>query len=267
MTIGIRQYAAAEESGTNPESLKVLIVDDEFDQRRLFCHFLRKAGYHPIPASSGAEAIARVRSCRPDLALIDISMPEVDGITLTKAFRSNKETADMPVILMTGLSAPEAMLAATARDLRVGPILTKGQGLDRVVSLIGRNKHTGPIRSASEGDILSRGPITLNLRTREAWVSGHRILKDATKRFELLAFFVGCDRPISREEMLKHVWNDSENLNVVDVTLLRLRQDLERFHHVRIVRTDGSSKGYQLVIQNFKPGRAEKVLRHLTACN
>src|SRR5689334_19998734 len=79
---------------------RILVVDDEYTQRRLFSRFLSSRGFQPITAASGPDALAKARLLRPHLALLDISMPVMDGVHVLKRLRADPAVAGMPVILM-----------------------------------------------------------------------------------------------------------------------------------------------------------------------
>ena len=92
---------AARPDEANAETRTVLVVDDDDDIRTVLCHNLEAEGYCAIPASSGDEALERVRASRPGLVILDVMMPERDGYDVLAALRSQPETADLPVMMLT----------------------------------------------------------------------------------------------------------------------------------------------------------------------
>ncbi|MDE2512211.1 MAG: response regulator transcription factor [Elusimicrobia bacterium] len=219
---------------------RVLVVDDEHLQRRVFRRCLEMNGLKILEAGSAAAAIEIVRDAasRPDLVLCDIGMPGMDGIILAKALRTAPETSAIPVILMTGLSLPDGMMAVASDTLDVGPIFIKGDGLE---SLVNRVKELLEIRPNSA--------IAVDHVRRSIRIGGLRVPELPARRFQLLCALIRCPEGISREELLEQVWNAHDNPNVVDVTMLRLRADLKGFPALRI-ETKGA--GYRLVIGNNK---------------
>ena len=98
---------------------RVLVVDDMAAIREPIAASLKLAGYDVETAAGGHQALAAVRARRPDLVLLDVSMPEMDGMTVLRAMRSNEATAAIPVILLTAESEKKSVLAAAelgARD-------------------------------------------------------------------------------------------------------------------------------------------------------
>jgi DNA-binding response OmpR family regulator len=90
------------------ESLTVLIVDDDEDLRVLARKALTRAGYGVIEAEDGATGLAMLRTNHPDLLLLDINMPGLDGFEVLRLIRENAETADLPVIVLTAQGDEES---------------------------------------------------------------------------------------------------------------------------------------------------------------
>src|SRR3954462_7873766 len=101
----------------------ILIVDDDTDGRTALCQFLEKSGHEVDCVSNGREALAAVLARAPDLIVLDLFMPEVDGPSLLEILRSYLRLQSLPVVVMTGL--PDSPLADRARHLKVNAILLK----------------------------------------------------------------------------------------------------------------------------------------------
>jgi len=84
---------------------KILVVDDDAELVELLCFNLRKAGFNLTTASNGVEALKRVSASVPDLILLDLMMPELDGFGLCEILRRNTATAGIPIIMLTALSS------------------------------------------------------------------------------------------------------------------------------------------------------------------
>jgi CheY-like chemotaxis protein len=83
------------------ESPLILVVDDEPYMIRLLQHHIERAGYRMVKATNGREALERIRDERPDLVLMDVMMPEINGLEVLAEVRKRAETRDLPVIMMT----------------------------------------------------------------------------------------------------------------------------------------------------------------------
>ncbi|MCA9921384.1 MAG: response regulator [Anaerolineales bacterium] len=85
----------------------IMIVDDDIEIRQLLCTMLRMIGYEICEASDGLDALAKIENCIPDAMVLDVMMPNMDGITLCKALRKATETAVLPIIMLSGKAQQE----------------------------------------------------------------------------------------------------------------------------------------------------------------
>lgn len=225
---------------------KILVVDDEEAQRRLFCRRLNVEKFQTFSADSGLDALTRIQSLRPDVVLADISMPKIDGIQMLKIMRSAPQTATIPVILMTGMPLPESLLKAAADGLRVGPIHVKGDFqtlFDRINDILGMPASVAP--TDGDGHMLHKGPISVDLIHREVVVAGRQVPRLSAKRFDLLLSLLRHEGPVDQDKLLNDVWGHKGDLKSVQMTVARLREDLRIFPALQI-KTDAHS--YELVI-------------------
>lgn len=110
----------------------ILLAEDHLDSREALCALLEAFGFRVIPAVNGAEAIRLAREERPDLILMDIMMPEVDGFEATRRLRGFPETRHVPIITLTAMEgARDQAIEAGADDFLAKPI-NSGQLLDKV---------------------------------------------------------------------------------------------------------------------------------------
>ncbi|MGH7194300.1 MAG: response regulator [Candidatus Saccharimonadales bacterium] len=103
----------------------VLVVDDQPELRNLFQRVLEHQGYRVVTACNGREAMRVLDSCMPDLLLLDLAMPELDGLSLLRALRGKPQWAKVPAIMLSGLMTHEQV--AAARELGVTDQLLKGE--------------------------------------------------------------------------------------------------------------------------------------------
>ncbi len=112
----------------------VLVVEDDEQVRRLLCDVVSLMGFDFVEAVDGRDAMRKLRRQKPDIVLLDVMMPEMDGITLCKMLRDDEETARMPIIMLSVQSRPFAIL----EGLRAGAdrFLTKPAELDELIDHI-----------------------------------------------------------------------------------------------------------------------------------
>jgi two-component system alkaline phosphatase synthesis response regulator PhoP len=111
---------------------KILVVDDDADLVELLCFNLKKAGFAIGTACEGIEALKKARSIAPDLILLDLMLPELDGFAVCEILRSDKATASMPIIMLTALSSELGRF--TGLDCGANEYLTKPFSPKAIVS-------------------------------------------------------------------------------------------------------------------------------------
>jgi DNA-binding response OmpR family regulator len=104
---------------------RILIVDDEADMLELLGHNLREAGYEIITAQAGKEALDQARRYLPDLIVLDLMLPDIDGLSLCEILRCQRSTADIPVIMLTAITGQIARMhgiSAGAEEFLTKPV-------------------------------------------------------------------------------------------------------------------------------------------------
>jgi two-component system cell cycle response regulator DivK len=126
---------------------RILIIDDDEGYGPVMRDMLRRRGYKVTLAASGDAGLLAVRRDAPDLILLDIHLPGIDGITLFKAFRKAPQTRSIPVILLTGVPLLKSLLGAAADGLKTEPVHYKPEGpealLERVERALGPDAGLG----------------------------------------------------------------------------------------------------------------------------
>jgi DNA-binding response OmpR family regulator len=207
---------------------KILIVDDEPVQLRLVDKILSANGYLVIKAGSGREAVRHIIQQQPELVLLDVSMPEVDGWQTCRFIR---ELSDAPVIMMTGRYYSEddivRGLEAGADEYLAKPVGSR-ELLARVKAALRRSEKSGA--GGKKKVFFSNDYLTVNVAEHKVFVNGER-LKLTPREFRLLALLVeNANRVLSHQQVLENVWG-WEYINDVDyvrIYISHLRQKIER---------------------------------------
>jgi DNA-binding response OmpR family regulator len=220
---------------------KIMIVDDDPYIRELVCALLKKGGYEPCEAADGRDALAKLPFERPDLCVIDLMMPGLDGYGLCHEIR---RYYDLPVLMLTA----KAELPSKARGFDAGAddYLTKPFEGDELLMRIRALLRRYRIESSQ---IIQVGSVIVDRNSYSVTVDGTR--RDIPmKEFELLFKLAGFpDRTFSRDSLIEDVWGYDfyGNERTLDVHISRLR---ERFPSdscgFRIVTVRGL--GYRLEV-------------------
>ena len=205
--------------------MKILVVDDEDLLVKGIRFNLQNDGYEVIAGSNGLEAVQIAQSQSPDLIVLDVMMPEMDGLTACSKIR---EFSTVPIILLTAKA--DDMDKLMGFDYGADGYLTKPFNIlelkARIRALLRR---TGAAQRDAAGNLLSIGSITLDLDARNAYRSGE--LADLTaKEFDVIEFLMrNPNRVYSREALLDTIWayEYRSDIRTVDVHIRRLREKLE----------------------------------------
>lgn len=202
---------------------KVLIVDDEFHIRRLIHAALARADYAIVEAENAREAIERLREERPDITLLDLGLPDRDGLELVPLF---KQQSDTTLIVVSARDATEEKVAAL--DLGADDYLTKPFDTDELLARVRvalRNRLT-----RDGGNLtLSVGDVTMDLIARAVTKAGkevHLTPKEYTVLAQLARF---PGRVITHNQIMNEVWptEHEHHVEYLRVLVRTLRQKLE----------------------------------------
>jgi DNA-binding response OmpR family regulator len=204
---------------------RILIVEDDPDISELIRHYLEKAGYSVDRLSSGAAVMPKLRTQRPDLVILDLMLPELDGLMVCQAMRSDPETALIPIIMLTARGEEADRIAGLelgADDYVTKPFSPKELAA-RVAALL-RRLHRGAVT----GSVLRYGPIIIDVERHTVTVDGEEVRLTA-KEFLLLQYLLQHrGRVLSRDLLLTDVWGYqyTGGTRTVDVHIRRLREKL-----------------------------------------
>jgi two-component system phosphate regulon response regulator PhoB len=205
----------------------VLVVDDERDLRTLLEFNLRQAGYQVAQAATGAEALARARSLRPQVIVLDLNLPDVSGTDVCRLLKSDEATRGIPILMLTARGSEADRIAGL--ELGADDYVGKPFSVREVVLRVDAVARRGTAAPHATGErLLKAGPIELDLDAYLVRVDGEE-LPLTLQEFKLLAYLVdGKGRVRTRDELLTNVWNTSPDLETrtVDTHVKRLRDKL-----------------------------------------
>lgn len=205
---------------------RVLIIEDEEPLLFTLAHNLKREGYRVLTASRGDDGLRLAREEQPDLIVLDIMLPGVDGIQICRLLRHD---ADTPIIMLTALSGERDRVVGL--DTGADDYITKPFGmrelLARIRALLRRT--SGRPQPGAATAILATGNIEVDRGRREVRRAG-KLIALKPKEYELLLFFLQHPgRVFTREQILHSVWGDDFDggARTVDVHVRWLRQKIE----------------------------------------
>ena len=209
-----------------PEA-RLLVVDDEPNILELLATSLRFAGFEVATATNGREALAEARRLRPDLVVLDVMMPDMDGFAVVRRMRGEGTTA--PVLFLTARDGTEDKVTG----LTVGgdDYVTKPFSLEEIVARIRAvlRRTSGKAAANDERARLVFADIELDDDTHEVWKDGELVSLSPTE-FKLLRYFMqNAGRVLSKAQILDHVWHYDfgGEANVVESYVSYLRRKVD----------------------------------------
>ncbi|BAC71759.1 putative two-component system response regulator [Streptomyces avermitilis MA-4680 = NBRC 14893] len=221
------------------EPQRILIVDDEPAVREALQRSLAFEGYDTEVAVDGADALEKATAYQPDLVVLDIQMPRMDGLTAARRIRGAGTTT--PILMLTARDTVGDRV--TGLDAGADDYLVKPFELDelfaRIRALLRRSSYAATAVGVPEDDALTFGDLRMDLATREV-TRGGRSVELIRTEFTLLEMFLAHPRQVlTREQILKAVWGfDFEpSSNSLDVYVMYLRRKTEAGGEPRLVHT------------------------------
>ena len=221
---------------------QILVVEDERPIREMIAFGLRRAGFEVREASDARTGRAEVANKLPDLLLVDWMLPDTSGLEFTRALKRDRETRELPVIMLTARAEEGdkvAGLEGGADDYITKPFSPR-ELLARINAVLRR---TAPIEGAERIDI--EGLVLDQSSQRVS--SGERTVALGPTEYRMLAFFMTHpERVYTREQLLDRVWGGNVYVEerTIDVHIRRLRKALEDFGYDRLIQTVRGS-GYR----------------------
>lgn len=223
---------------------KILVVDDEPLYLRLLKVNLEAEGYEVITAYNGEEALETLSQIKPDLIILDVMMPKLDGITTCVRIR---QFSNVPIILLTALGEEQDRvngLNIGADDYVVKPF-SATELVARVRAVLRRVKN---VPESIEARLFTHGNLRIDIAKAEVWKEDKQIYLSATE-YKLLIFFAHhVGQVLTAEELLEATWGSSykDEKEILWVSIARLRQKLEENPHSPEHIVTRTGLGYQM---------------------
>ncbi len=207
---------------------KILIIEDEKNIVELLRYNLEKAGYRPLIATRGDAGLELARRETPDLILLDLMLPEIDGLEICKILRQNDKTANIPVIMLTakGEEADKVVGLELGADDYVTKPFSPRELIARIKAVLRRSQNK------LKGKLLKAGALEMDLDKHTVSLKG-KAVELTSKEFDLLrALMESNGRVLTRARLLDTVWGYDQALNIetrtVDMHVGQLRKKLKQ---------------------------------------
>jgi len=220
---------------------KILVVDDEHEIADLIEVYLTNENYEVLKFYSPKDVLVCVEEAKPDLAILDVMMPDMNGFTLCQKIR---EKHTFPVIMLTAKDKETDKI--TGLTLGADDYITKPF---RPLELVARVKaqlrwykrYNSSVIEEKETDIISHSDLLLNIKTHECYLNEEPVVLTPTEFTILQIFFENAGNVISAEDMFHRIWKDgyySKNNNTITVHIRHLREKLnDSLDHPKYIKT------------------------------
>src|SRR6202163_3053245 len=204
---------------------RIMVVEDDRDIGELVCRYLEKASFTADLVSSGRDAVAALEAGAPDLLILDLMLPHVDGLEICRLVRATHKTAAIPIIMLTARAEESERIVGLeiGADDYIAKPFSPNELVARVRALL-RRAHRQPARAAS----VTYGPLVVDSERHTVSLKGKSVTLTA-KEFLLLEYLLKHKgRVLSRDVLLTDVWGYkyTGGTRTVDVHVRRLREKL-----------------------------------------
>ena len=213
----------------------ILIVDDEQPIREILVYNLRKEGYNTIEASDGLTAVDMALEKKPDLILLDIMLPKLDGLSVCKRI---KNSLNVPILMLTAKDGEIDKILGLelgaddyiTKPFSVRELVARVKANLRKVEAVSNNMNIDAKREEKKDSKIKVGDLELDLDKFEVKVRGE-IIDLTLREFEVLKFLASQpEQVVTRETLLEKVWGYEYygDIRTVDVTIRRIREKIEK---------------------------------------
>ena len=222
-------------------AVRILIVDDELPIRKLLRVGLRIEGYAIVEATNATDAIEKVKAEQPDLIILDLGLPDMQGHDLLAKWRN--DLVELPIIILS--SRTDEVGIVKALELGADDYVTKPFGTKELVARI-RVALRHKLQEQGERPIFQTGDLSVDLVKRIVKVAGKEV-KLSPKEYDILRVLVQhAGKVITHQHLLNQVWGGSADVQYLRVYVRQLRQKIERSPDGSQYITTETGVGYRL---------------------
>jgi len=220
------------------EKKLILVVDDEENIRDLLVFNLQKEGYDTIEAEDGLTAVDLALKEKPDLILLDVMIPKLDGISVCKKIRYALNISNIPILMISARDTESDKIVGLemgaddyiTKPFQIREVMARIKANLRKVEVIS-NVETSQLTNEDKENVIKVGDLTLDLKRVEVKVKGE-VINLTKKEFDVLKYLATQPgQVVTREMLLRDVWEYEEYvgaIRTIDVTMNRIRDKIEK---------------------------------------
>ena len=200
---------------------QILVIDDEIQIRRFLKIALEPHGFHVTEAETGQKGLVAATACRPDLIILDLGLPDIQGMTVLKRLR---EWYERPIIILSVRNDEESIISAL--DSGADDYLTKPFGIGELLARMRLATRKG---STAAEPVVSAGDLQVDIASRKVTRAGQDLKLTATEFALLTVLIRNIDKVVTHTQILREIWgpNSSEHVQYIRVYVGHLRQKIE----------------------------------------
>ena len=222
---------------------RILIIEDNGELQQLLSLTFTREGFDVHYAFNGKEGYDKILSLQPDVILLDLMMPVLNGMEVIKLVSTNTSVRDIPIIVMTAHSDHADMLEHSNNAPGVREYVRKPFEFAHMKKVVNRLLSQYP-RKPRDVTQVAKGQVRLDTKMRTLWIDDKRVATLPPTRAEVLRVLLEASGAVKREKLLTEVWGDEGSVAALEKTIQRLREDLGTSQAQRLQTTP---EGYELV--------------------
>jgi two-component system KDP operon response regulator KdpE len=223
----------------------VLVIEDESQIRRLLRVCLERNGYGVVEAATGDQGISEAIRCHPDAVLLDLGLPDIDGLTVLKRLR---EWSQVPVLVVSVRGHEDDKISAL--DNGANDYITKPFSTGELLARLRAARRSA--QSPAVNETFESGPLKVDLTSRTVKVQGQKVKLTATEYSLLHLFIKHAGKVLTHGQILREIWGDEdvEKVGYLRVYMAYLRQKIEVNPTEPELLVTEPGVGYRLVVQD-----------------
>jgi len=222
---------------------RILIIEDDGALQQLLSGVFNREGFETHYAFNGKEGYEKVLSLQPDIILLDLVLPILNGVEVIKLVTSNTLVRDIPIVVMTAHSDQADMLEHSIRAHGVREYVRKPFDIKSLIGLVRRFIARYPRAPAPAAEV-AKGEVRMDVRFRTVWIGGRMVALLPPTRAAVLRMLLEAKGAVKRERIMSAVWGSAKQVSALEKTIQRLREDLGAEGGKRIQTTQD---GYELL--------------------